>query len=93
MKIDIRSATIDDKEFWFSLDKHISYEEYIKKINLNECYILFADNMPSGILRYNLFWDNTPFCNLLYIKESLQRKGLGRLLMDYFETKMKKSWL
>lgn len=31
-------------------------------------------------VRYNLFWDNTPFCTMLFIDEDYQGKGFGMLL-------------
>lgn len=31
-------------------------------------------------VRYNLFWDNTPFCTMLFIDEDYQGKGYGMLL-------------
>ena len=42
-----------------------------------------------GVLRYNLFWDNTPFCTLLFIDEKYRGQGLGRLLMGHWESDMK----
>ncbi len=28
-----------------------------------------------GVLRFGLFWDNTPFLNLIYFVESYRRRG------------------
>ncbi|MDE7405913.1 MAG: GNAT family N-acetyltransferase [Clostridiales bacterium] len=77
-----------DKEFWFSLDKHFSETEFEKKVRYKQGYVLFVDDLPIGILRYNLFWDNTPFCTLLYISEKYQRTGYGKRLMDFWESEM-----
>ena len=85
----VRYANITDLDFWLSLDKHISNDELIKKINNNECLVILNNNEQVGILRYNLFWDNIPFVNMLYIKEEYQRKGFGKTLMLYFEELMK----
>lgn len=78
----------DDKAFWFSLDKHFSETEFDKKVRDKQGYVLFVDDIPIGILRYNLFWDNTPFCTLLYIAEKYQRNGYGKRLMDFWESEM-----
>ena len=43
-----------------------------------------------GLLRYNLFWDNTPFCTMLYVDHHFQGCGYGKALMDYWEEDMKK---
>ena len=87
--IEIRYIHRDDKEFWFSLDKHLSEQEFNNKVRDNRGYILLDDNKPVGLLRYNLFWDNTPFCNLIYINNECQGKGFGKLLIEYWEHDMK----
>lgn len=86
--VDIRYAHNDDKEFWFKLDKHLPEEEFISKVRDKKGYILSEDDKPVGLLRYNLFCDNTPFCTLLFIDREYQNKGLGRRLMNYWENDM-----
>ena len=78
-----------DREFWFALDKHIAAAELEKKLRASECYVLVADGVPAGILRYNLFWDNTPFMNMLYLLEENRGKGMGRRLVEFWEEQMK----
>ncbi len=85
----IRYVEPGDKSFWFTLDRHISETELDRKIRDKMGYVLLEDNAPVGLLRYNLFWDNTPFCNLLYIAPSHQHRGLGRKLMLHWEKEMK----
>ena len=87
--IEIRYIHRDDKEFWFSLDKHLSEQEFNNKVRDNRGYVLLDNNKPVGLLRYNLFWDNTPFCNLIYINNECQGKGFGKLLIEYWENDMK----
>ena len=48
------------------------------------------DGNPIGLLRYNLFWDNTPFCTMLIIEEAYRGKGYGKYLMEYWEWEMKR---
>lgn len=50
---------------------------------------MLSDNKPAGLLRYNLFWDNTPFCTMLYIDEHYQSRGYGKQLLEYWENDMK----
>jgi len=88
--ITIRYVTKEDKKFWFELDKHLSDEEFEKKVRDKQGYVLLEDNEPAGILRYNLFWDNTPFCTMLYIRNDRQKCGYGRNLMKYWEDDMKR---
>ena len=86
---EIRKVRLEDKEFWFSLDKHLSEQEFNNKVRDNRGYILLADNKPVGLLRYSLFWDNTPFCNLIYLNVDYQGRGLGKMLIEYWENDMK----
>ena len=86
---EIRYVQLDDKEFWYSLDGHLLNNEFEKKVRDKQGYILLEDNKPIGLLRFNLFWDNTPFCNMLFIDWNYQGKGFGKALMEYWEADMK----
>lgn len=85
----VRYVQADDKEFWYSLDKHLSEKEFENKIQNRQGYIIFDGAQAIGLLRYNLFWDNTPFCTLLYVKDAFQKRGAGRQLMEYWENDMR----
>ncbi len=87
--IDIRYAGPADRAFWFRLDRHLPEAEFERKARDRQGYVLTVDGAPAGILRYNLFWDNTPFCTLLFIDAPFRRRGLGRLLMARWEADMK----
>jgi hypothetical protein len=64
-----------DKAFWFMLDEHMGEDEFLLKVRDRRGYIIYDGDMHIGIMRYNLFWDNIPFLNLIYIEEVYQRKG------------------
>ena len=64
--------------------------EFEYKVQTKRAYILDLNDKPIGLLRYNLFWDNTPFCTLLFIEEDYQRNGYGKQLMEYWEQDMKR---
>ena len=87
--VDIRYVNAEDKEFWYRLDRHLPKEEFDNKIRDNRGYVLICDGEPVGLLRYNLFWDNAPFCTLLFVDFPHQKKGLGRMLMEHWESDMK----
>ncbi|MBR5798804.1 MAG: GNAT family N-acetyltransferase [Lachnospiraceae bacterium] len=87
----IRYVEKEDKEFWFSLDKHLAEAEFEKKVRDKMGYVLIEDGQPIGLLRYNLFWDNTPFCTMLYIDWEHHKRGYGKELLAYWEADMKKA--
>ena len=89
LMIKIRYLEASDKQFWYSLDKHLPETEFYNKVQTKRGYILLLDDKPIGLLRYNLFWDNTPFCTMLFVDEKYQRKGYGKHLMKYWENDMK----
>ena len=87
--IEIRYVQSDDKKFWFELDRHLPEREFEKKVRDRQGYVLLEDGKPVGLLRYNLFWDNTPFCTLLFIAPDDRGKGFGKMLMQHWEADMK----
>lgn len=82
-------ASKTDLEILNNLDKHIDKEELINSISLKRIYVCKVKKTIIGWLRYNLFWDNTPFMNMLYILDSYRNKGYGKLLVETFEKDMK----
>ena len=87
--IEIRYVREEDKAFWYQLDRHLPEGEFLRKVRDRQGYVLLVDGIPAGLLRYNLFWDNIPFCTLLFIRKEYQRKGLGSHLMAHWEKEMK----
>lgn len=85
----VRYLEISDKQFWYSLDKHLPETEFYNKVQTKRGYILLVDDKPIGLLRYNLFWDNTPFCTMIFVHEKYQGKGYGKRLIKYWENDMK----
>lgn len=88
--ISINYVTEADKAFWFRLDAHLPEAEFAKKVREKQGYVLSEDGIPKGLLRYNLFWDNTPFCTMLYVDPAARKQGCGRLLMQFWEEDMRK---
>lgn len=85
----IRYVELDDKKRWYELDQHLSEEIFDEKVRTNQGYVLVEDGVVIGILRYNLFWDNTPFCTMLFIDDGYRGKGYGKQMMEYWEQDMK----
>lgn len=88
--MDIRFAEISDTETILLYDSHIEKQELINSINRNRVYIAEENGKFCGWLRFNLFWDNTPFLNMLYLKETYRGRGFGKQMLEYWETEMKR---
>jgi len=84
----IEKAKNTHVDFWLTLDKHISLDELKTKISLKQCYIIRDENEPCGVLRYGLFWDNTPFMNMIYLREAYRNRGFGKAAVSFWENEM-----
>ena len=87
----VEYATGQDKTFWRTLDKHISEDELALKIRDHRCYIIKNDDIPIGVMRYNLFWDLIPFLTLIYFEEKYRRNGFGTKALLHWENEMRRS--
>ncbi|MBP5793292.1 MAG: GNAT family N-acetyltransferase [Spirochaetaceae bacterium] len=87
--VSIRYVSASNKDFWYTLDRHLPETEFLNKVRDKQGYILLEDGKPAGLLRYNLFWDNTPFCTMLFVDWKSQKKCYGRKLMEHWEQDMK----
>ena len=85
----IRYVEINDKKEWYDLDRHLPENVFDEKVRTKRGYVLVEDEKIIGILRYNLFWDNTPFCTMLFIEDSYRSNGYGRQMMEHWEQDMK----
>lgn len=88
MKIEYASEL--EFDFILNNDRHVSKQ--LIKNKLNEKEVIIAknhDNEIIGWLRYNYFWDNTPFMNMLYLDEEHRSKGIGKELVGFWEKEMR----
>ncbi len=85
----IRYVQPEDRDFWYLLDRHLPESEFMNKVRDKKGYVLLENGNPMGLLRYNLFWDNTPFCTMLFIHWDAQGQGYGKALMAHWEADMK----
>jgi ribosomal protein S18 acetylase RimI-like enzyme len=87
--INIRYAVIDDYPWLIEHEKHISEKILRSKIENSELYVVENNDKIIGWLRYNLFWDNIPFINMLFFLEEYRRMGIGTRLVKYWENEMR----
>ena len=89
--MDIRAAGPDDIPVLRQHDRHISGQELETGVRLGRVYVAEEQGEFVGWLRYNLFWDNTPFMNLLYVLDGYRGRGYGRLLVECWEEQMRRA--
>lgn len=86
----IRYLEKEDKEFWYTLDRHLPESEFVRKVADKRGYVILDDEKPIGVFRFHMLWDNIPFLSLIYIDFSYHRKGYGRKAMEFWEDEMAK---
>lgn len=84
----IRLAEECDFEILSRNDKHVSAEMLKKKISDKNILIAEKDGKFAGWLRYNLFWDEMPFMNMLFVTEKFRGTGIGGALVRRWEKMM-----
>lgn len=87
----IRYASDRDFEQLSRYDKHICEAELRNCIKSKRILIMLSDDTLIGWLRFNLFWDNIPFMNMLYLLEGYRGKGYGTRLVGFWENEMLKN--
>ena len=87
--INIRYAENSDYFWLIEQDKHIPENIIKNKIENMELYVAENNGKIVGWLRYNLFWDNVPFMNMIYFLEEYRKLGIGTKLIKYWENEMK----
>ncbi len=87
----IRYANKNDITTLKKYDKHICEIELKNSINAKRILILLHNDTFIGWLRFNLFWDNIPFMNMLYMLEDYRGKGYGKQLVGFWEKEMLKN--
>lgn len=81
----VRVVSDDDLGFLAEHDWHLRGDVLDASIRAGRILIVEDAGARSGWLRWNLFWDEIPFLNLLFILEPSRGHGLGTALMDAWE--------
>jgi GNAT superfamily N-acetyltransferase len=84
----VRYANEGDLALLRGHDRHIRADELQSSIAAKRVLVLLDGGRAAGWLRYNLFWDNLPFLNMLYLFEEYRGKGYGAQLVQYWEAEM-----
>ena len=83
-------AASADFEYVLGHDHHLSGEVIRSKIERDEVIVIHAQDKPVGWLRFNYFWDEIPFMNMLFVDEAQRGKGYARGLIRFWEQEMQK---
>ena len=84
----IRLAGEDDLAFLAAHDRHIAAQELAHVVQAGRVYIAWEADAPVGWLRWGLFWDNTPFMNLLFVLPQARGQGVAAALVARWEADM-----
>lgn len=87
----IRTALPGDLAALSRRDRHIDPRELETSVRLGRVLVTEERGELAGWLRWNLFWDNTPFMNLLFVLDGRRGRGLGRALTEHWEEQMKRA--
>lgn len=83
--MDIRLARKRDLPVLCALDRHVRPDELSALLQRGRVYLAEEGGEVKGWLRYSLFWDNTPFLNLLFLLPDYRGQGHGRALLSRWE--------
>lgn len=86
--MEIRTAGKSDFEIISAHDKHIRKTELETVMSLGRVIVAEDNEILMGWLRWNLFWDNTPFINMLFMFEECRNNGYGKAMVSYWERRM-----
>ena len=86
--MNIRYAAVSDLPWLTAHDGHIAPGELQNLLSLRRVLLCESETGPAGWLRWNLFWDNTPFLNLIFLLPEYRRRGFGRELLRFWEDEM-----
>lgn len=79
----IEYANKSDLDVINEYDKHIAKEELLKLILDNKVTVARDNSKIIAWIRYNLFWDNIPFLNMLFVLEEYRNGGIGKELIKF----------
>lgn len=86
--MNVRIANMSDFDLLKIYDIHVTREVLERKIIDGTIIVAFEDDMFVGWLRFNYFWDEHPFMNMLFVLDEYRNHGYGIKLVKYWEELM-----
>jgi GNAT superfamily N-acetyltransferase len=69
-------------------DRHVA-ESWVRRCaSLGEYFVAELDGTPVGFLRFSWFWGTIPYMEMIQVLPELRRSGIGRALVEQWETAM-----
>ena len=68
---------------------HLSQDQILQKIKLEEIYLLLVNDRPVGSLWIGFLWDFVPFIDLIIIDAAYQKRGLSHHLLGFVEADLR----
>lgn len=81
----VRPAVPEDASFLDAHD-HVSPSMIAELTEAGRILVLQFQGAPAGWLRWNLFWDEIPFMNMLFVLEPYRSRGFASRLMAEWES-------
>lgn len=86
--MNIGYAALSDLDYLVQNDEHVTAVILKEKIARQEIVTVSHARQPVGWLRFNYFWDEHPFMNMLALAEEYRGRGWGRALVSWWEAQM-----
>ena len=87
----LRQAELADWAFWQALEPHCKAEQFAKKTQSGQAFLICRGQKPAGLMDYVLLWDKLPFLNCLFVLPESRGQGAGRFAMGAWEKEMQKA--
>ena len=85
----LRKAKMQELDLLLQWDRHVNRSALQESIERGRTYLVLEQGRFVGWMRYNLFWDEHPFLNMLFLLEEARGKGYGRQAMEAWEREMR----
>ena len=77
----LRQAELADWAFWQAIEPHCKAEQFAKKTQSGQAFLICRGQKPAGLMDYVLLWDKLPFLNCLFVLPESRGQGAGRFAM------------
>jgi N-acetylglutamate synthase-like GNAT family acetyltransferase len=85
----VRLAEADDIGWYEGEDRTIPPEAARRKVEAQEVFIVELAGRRAGHLRLDFLWSKFPFIALIRVLPELRRQGLGRVLLEFTEGRLR----